>query len=107
MRAIEGGVCREGLGRWAVGGGGVPVVGQSGCDPGAAPPRCDRTRLTQRLPAGRPRLARQVSLWAGEGARREWAIAGDFPGRKNCTPPPNLPALGLHNSFFFCCFFVF
>lgn len=38
MRAIEGGVCREGPGVVVVGGGGVPVVGQSGCDPGAARP---------------------------------------------------------------------
>lgn len=63
------------------------MVGQSGCDPGVAPPRCDRTRLTQRLSAGRPRPARQRVKVGGGGARRERAIAAGSP-ENSARPTP-------------------
>lgn len=49
------------------------------------PPRCDRTCLTQRLPAGRPRQRVKVG---GGGARWEWVTAaGSLENTARPTPP--------------------
>lgn len=61
--------------------GGVPAVGQSGCDPGCRPPRCDRTRLTQRLPAGRPSESP-----SGRGRGVVGVGDGCRLSRKRCAP---------------------